>query len=191
MQFARAVKQGELAFVAMLKPVDRDRVEDEDPYKEGPSNRQEPVGPLRNAAGPLHQKDKGKGKVDCPETPIDGLVGLPKDTPDDLRALLHQYRDVFPAALPAGLPPERAVNHAIELEAGATPPSRPTYRMSFVELEELDKQLKEYIGNGWIQPSQSPYGAPILFITKKEGTCRRTVLIPSPSLFSPKLYLVG
>ena len=100
------------------------------------------------------------------------MVGLPEDTPDDLRALLHQYRDVFPAALPAGLPPERAVDHAIELEAGATPPSRPTYRMSFVELEELDKQLKEYIGNGWIQPSQSPYGAPILFVTKKEGTLR-------------------
>ena len=64
------------------------------------------------------------------------------------------------------------VDHGIELEPGAPPPSCPTYRMSFLELEELEKQLKEYLGNGWIRPSQSPYGAPILFVKKKDGTTR-------------------
>jgi transposase InsO family protein len=44
--------------------------------------------------------------------------------------------------------------------------------MSFQELEELEKQLREYTGNGWIRPSQSPYGAPILFVKKKDGTTR-------------------
>ena len=172
MQFASEIEQGEPAFVALLKPVDRDRTTDEDDFDED-SGRQDNVGSSSegNATLRLSRKEKGKGKVDCQEAP-DALAGLPEDTPDDLRALLQTYRDVFPAALPAGLPPERSVDHAIELEAGATPPSRPTYRMSFVELEELDKQLKEYLGNGWIQPSQSPYGAPILFVTKKEGTLR-------------------
>ena len=79
---------------------------------------------------------------------------------------------MFPDALPPGLPPAREVDHAIELEPGAPPPSRPTYRMSFQELEELERQLREYVGNGWIRPSQSPYGAPILFVKKKDGTTR-------------------
>ena len=86
--------------------------------------------------------------------------------------MLLSSRDVFPVALPAGLPPSREVNHAIELELGAPPRSRPTYRMSFLELEELEKQLKEYSDNGWIRPSQSPYGAPILFVKKKDGSTR-------------------
>ena len=97
---------------------------------------------------------------------------VPDGVPDDLAALLRSYEDVFPDALPPGLPPAREVDHAIELEPGAPPPSRPTYRMSFQELEELERQLREYVGNGWIRPSQSPYGAPILFVKKKDGTTR-------------------
>ena len=86
--------------------------------------------------------------------------------------MLRTYSDVFPAALPPGLPPKREVDHGIEWQPGAPPPSRPTYRMTFLELEELEKQLKEYLGNRWIRPSQSPYGAPILFVKKKDGTTR-------------------
>ena len=97
---------------------------------------------------------------------------VPDGVPNDLAVVLRSFWDVFPDALPPGLPPERAVDHAIELEPGAPPPSRPTYRMSFQELEELEKQLREYTGNQWIRPSQSPYGAPILFVKKKDGTTR-------------------
>ena len=89
-----------------------------------------------------------------------------------MKAVLEQFWDVFPKNLPPGLPPQRGVGHRIELEPGAPPPSRPTYHLSHKELEELDTQLKEYLTNGWIRPSQSPYDAPILFVRKKDSTMR-------------------
>ena len=85
---------------------------------------------------------------------------------------VKEYNDVFPEALPRGLPPSRGVEHTIELVQGATPPSRPTYRMSARELEETKKQIDEMLAAGQIRPSQSPYGAPILFVKKKDGTLR-------------------
>ena len=149
MQFAKAVKKGDEAYVAILRPTERN----------GPPAGQH----VGQAAGQL--QDKGKRPADEP-------AGLLEDLPGDLKDLLRSYKDVFPAALPAGLPPRREVDHAIKLEPGAPPPSRPTYRMSFLELEELEKQLKEYSDNGWVRPSQSPYGAPILFVKKKDGSTR-------------------
>ena len=92
-----------------------------------------------------------------------------------LQRLLTQFRDVFPEELPAGLPPSREVDHKIELVPGATPPSRPTYRLSSVELLELKKQLDELTKAGFIQPSKSPFGAPILFVKKKDGSMRMCV----------------
>ena len=89
-----------------------------------------------------------------------------------MQQVILAFQDVFPKQLPAGLPPARGVDHRIELDPGAPPPSRPTYHLSHKELEELDAQLKEYSANGWIRPSQSPYGAPILFVRKKDGTMR-------------------
>jgi hypothetical protein len=88
---------------------------------------------------------------------------------------LSSYRDVFPSDLPPGLPPSREVDHKIELLPGAVPPSRPTYRLSATELAELKKQLEELMKAGFIQPSKSPFGAPILFVKKKDGTMRMCV----------------
>ena len=89
--------------------------------------------------------------------------------------LLGRYRDVFPDELPAGLPPSREVDHKIELTPGSAPPSRPIIRLSANELEELKKQLEELIKAGFIQPSKSPFGAPILFVKKKDGTMRMCI----------------
>jgi hypothetical protein len=89
--------------------------------------------------------------------------------------VLSSFRDVFPDELPAGLPPSREVDHRIELTPGATPPSRPTFRLSEKELVELKKQLEELVKAGFIQPSKSPFGAPILFVKKKDGTMRMCV----------------
>ena len=163
MQFGKAIKNGEQAFTVLLRPVDRDRPLSPDPHGEDPDQRV-PVDSRGAATSKLPETARAGSTV--------GTVDLPEDLPSDLRKLLQKYRDVFPVALPAGLPPSREVDHAIELELGAPPPSRPTYRMSFLELEELEKQLKEYSDNGWIRPSQSPYGAPILFVKKKDGSTR-------------------
>ena len=93
-----------------------------------------------------------------------------------LRAkLLVEFRDVMPDELPPGLPPSRAVDHKIELVANSSPPSRPTFRMSATELVELQTHLAELTKSGFIQPSKSPFGAPILFVKKKDGTTRMCV----------------
>jgi transposase InsO family protein len=89
--------------------------------------------------------------------------------------LISEYRDVFTDALPIGLPPSREIDHRIELIPGSTPPSRPTYRQSASELAELKSQLAELISLGFIQPSKSPYGAPVLFVKKKDGTTRMCI----------------
>ena len=89
--------------------------------------------------------------------------------------LLARFSHVFPDELPAGLPPTREVDHKIELVPGAVPPSRPTFRLSESELVELKKQLDELVKAGFIRPSKSPFGAPILFVKKKDGTMRMCV----------------
>ena len=97
-------------------------------------------------------------------------------TLDRLRvSVVDEYRDVFPDELPPGLPPRREVDHKIELTPGAQPTSRPTFRMSAWELSELKKQLDELTKSGFIQPSKSPFGAPILFVKKKDGTMRMCI----------------
>ena len=93
----------------------------------------------------------------------------------DAQRLLARFSDVFPDELPSGLPPKRDLDHAIELVDGAVAPSRPVYRMSPAELNELKKQLNELIEKEFIQPSKSPYGAPVIFVKKKDGSSRMCV----------------
>ena len=89
--------------------------------------------------------------------------------------IISEFADVFPATLPNQLPPPRKIDHAIELVPGSEPPSRPTYRLSYVEMDELKKQLTDLSEKGFIKPSTSPFGAPVLFVHKKEGTLRLCV----------------
>ncbi|KAL5733419.1 hypothetical protein ACOSQ2_033111 [Xanthoceras sorbifolium] len=78
----------------------------------------------------------------------------------------------MPTELPKKLPPRREVDHQIELEPGIKPPAKALYRMAPPELEELRKQLKDLLDAGCIQPSKVPYGAPVLFQRKKDGSMR-------------------
>ncbi|KAL0534344.1 hypothetical protein IC582_028634 [Cucumis melo] len=85
--------------------------------------------------------------------------------------VVRDYPDVFPEELP-GLPPHREVEFAIELEPGTVPISRAPYRMAPAELKELKIQLQELLDKGFIRPSVSPWGAPVLFVKKKDGSMR-------------------
>lgn len=94
------------------------------------------------------------------------------ELPMEISQVLEEFKDVMPPSLPKELPPKREVDHKIELVPGATPPSAVPYRMAPPELEELRRQLKELLDAGYIQPSKAPYGAPVLFQKKKDGTLR-------------------
>jgi hypothetical protein len=93
----------------------------------------------------------------------------------EVKQLLEEYQDVFPDELPKELPPSRSVDHKIEIVPGSKPPSRPTYKLSLSEMEELKRQLEDLVTHQFIQPSQSPYGAPVLFVKKKDGDLRMCV----------------
>lgn len=92
-----------------------------------------------------------------------------------LRSLLAEFQDVFPPDLPDGLPPERNVAHVIPLEPGARPIYRPMYRLTMREKEEVEKQVADLLKKGFIEPSSSPWGAPILFVPKKNGQLRMCI----------------
>ncbi|KAL0546095.1 hypothetical protein IC582_016000 [Cucumis melo] len=85
--------------------------------------------------------------------------------------VVRDYPDVFPEELP-GLPPHREIEFAIELVLGTLPISRAPYRMAPIELKELEVQLQELLNEGFIRPSVSPWGAPVLFVKKKDGSIR-------------------
>ena len=80
---------------------------------------------------------------------------------------------MFPEDLP-GLPPDREVDFSIDLLPGTAPISKAPYRMALVELKELKEQLKELLEKGYIGPSVSPWGAPVLFC-EKEGRFNETL----------------
>ncbi|GBG64030.1 hypothetical protein CBR_g40277 [Chara braunii] len=94
------------------------------------------------------------------------------DSPSDPRIteLPNAYNDVFEG--PHGVVPDRPICHEIILEDGAVPPSGCISRMSEEELSVLRAQLDDLLEKGWIRPSSSPYGAPVLFVRKKNKDLR-------------------
>ena len=86
-----------------------------------------------------------------------------------LQLLLDKYKDRFPADLPAKLPPDRNVYHTIPLKNSEPPPPRMSYRLSKPEVAELNSQVASLLAKGYIQPSNRPYGHPVLFVKKKNG----------------------
>ena len=85
--------------------------------------------------------------------------------------IVKEFPDVFPDDI-SGLPPDREVEFTIDLIPRIEPISIPPYRMSPAELRELKAQLEELLSKGFIRPSISPWGAPVLFVKKKDGSLR-------------------
>ncbi|XP_070040754.1 uncharacterized protein [Nicotiana tomentosiformis] len=79
-----------------------------------------------------------------------------------------EFPDIFPIDLP-GMPPDRDIDFCIDSAPGTQPISIPPYRMAPSELKELKEQLQDLLDQGFIRPSVSPWGAPVLFVKKKDG----------------------
>nr|GFA61906.1 putative reverse transcriptase domain-containing protein [Tanacetum cinerariifolium] len=88
--------------------------------------------------------------------------------------IVQDFPKGFPGDLP-GLPPARPVEFQIDLILGAAPVARAPYRLAPSEMKELSKQLQELSDKGFIRPSFSPWGAPILFVKKKDGSFRMCI----------------
>ena len=101
--------------------------------------------------------------------------GSGEPMPKAIEEVLDEFKDVMPPELPKRLPPRREEDHKIDLELGAKPPTMEPYRMAPPELEELRRQLKELLDAGFIQPSKAPYGAPVLFQKKHDGSLRMCI----------------
>ena len=91
-----------------------------------------------------------------------------KETVGDV-LVVREFADVFPEEL-HGIPPERQVEFRIDLVPGAAPIAKAPYRLAPPEMQELSTQLQELLDKGFIRPSSSPWGAPILFVKKKDGS---------------------
>jgi hypothetical protein len=88
--------------------------------------------------------------------------------------VVRDFPEVFPEELP-GLPPSRQVEFHIDLIPGAAPVAKSPYRLAPSEMQELSGQLQELLDKGFIRPSSSPWGAPVLFVKKKDGSLRMCI----------------
>jgi hypothetical protein len=102
------------------------------------------------------------------------MLFIPEEFVGDNIRVVRDFLDVFPEKLP-GMPPDREVEFVIDLLPGTARISKRPYRMSVEELKEIKKQLIELQEAGYIRPSSSPWGAPVLFVQKKDGSQRMCV----------------
>jgi hypothetical protein len=84
--------------------------------------------------------------------------------------VVREFADMFPEELPR-MPLERELEFTIDVKLGTQSIARTPYRMLTPELQELKMPLKEFLDVGQICSSVSPWGAPVIFIRKKDGSC--------------------
>jgi hypothetical protein len=85
--------------------------------------------------------------------------------------VVNDFPDAFPEEL-SGMPPDRDIKFVIELKPSTSPIYKTPYRMATSELAELKEHIKELLEKGFICPRSSPWGAPVIFVSKKDGTQR-------------------
>ena len=95
------------------------------------------------------------------------------DMPESIKDVLSKFKDVFPVDLQAGrLPVQLGHEFKTDLQDDTPPVQRPIYKLSPMDLAEAKRQIEYVLEHGFIRPSQSPYGAPMLFAPKKDGGLR-------------------
>ena len=107
------------------------------------------------------------------DTNIPETITFPEHVSAKVRAILEKYKRLFLKR--TTFPKEQGIGTVIDLEPGTKPPYRPCYRLSPAEQKEVEKHIKEMLMQGLIEPSNSPYGAPLLFVAKADGSLRAVV----------------
>ncbi|GJW53896.1 putative reverse transcriptase domain-containing protein [Tanacetum coccineum] len=112
---------------------------------------------------------------ECTLGAVKALMNAKVDEPkmSDI-SVVRDFVDVFPEDL-SGLPPQQQVEFRIDLVPGVTPVAKSPYRLAPSKMQELSGQLQELQDKGFIQPSHSPWGAPMLFVKKKDGSFRMCI----------------
>ncbi|GJV47018.1 retrovirus-related pol polyprotein from transposon 17.6 [Tanacetum coccineum] len=110
----------------------------------------------------------------CPRTEVQKMEDEFTSDYEGEHTGVKKIPEVFPEDLP-GLPPVCQVEFQIDLIPGATPVARAPYRLAPSEMQELSNQLQELADRGFIRPSTSPWGAPVLFVKKKDGSFRMCI----------------
>lgn len=93
----------------------------------------------------------------------------------EMMKLLQEYEVVFQE--PKGMPPVRNQDHKIPLIAGSQPVNMRSYRIPYIQKAEVEKQVREMLESGIIQPSSSPYASPIILVKKKDGSGEFVLII--------------
>jgi hypothetical protein len=119
---------------------------------------------------PEKKRIRFKSTFELKGSKVNSLKGVSMDEVP----VVKEYPDVFPEELP-GMPPNRDVEFIIDLLPGTGPLANRPYKMDIEELKELKQQLKEQLDKGFIQQSSSSWGAPILFVEKKDSSKRLVV----------------
>ena len=99
------------------------------------------------------------------------------ELPSSIESLLQDYKYVFPASVPDGLPPLRGIAYHIDLIPGAALPNRPAYRSNPQETKEIEKQVTELMSKGWVRDSMSPCAVHVILVPKKDGSWRIVLII--------------
>jgi hypothetical protein len=142
----RKARKGARVFLAVIRPVETDHV---------------PL-PVVASVAALSSVPTSVVQPDQPAGPPGSEVPWVSD-------LLSEFSEVFQDPLLADLPPERSEGHSIPTEPGHPPPFRSMYHLSPLEYRELQKQVTKFLKDGILEVSQSPYGAPVLFVPKPNG----------------------
>jgi hypothetical protein len=145
-QVKRLAQKGARVFLAVIRHVESD-----------------PVPPVVGSVAAL--------SPDVPTSSVqpDQAAGPPGGEVPWVSELLSEFSEVFQDPLPPGLPPERLEGHSIPTEPGHPPPFWSMCRLSPLEYRELEKQVTKFLKDGILEVSQSPYGAPVLFVPKPNG----------------------
>ena len=157
-QMKSLIRKGGKAFLGIIERKERDSSDTVDVCA------QDSVGQWSSAATPEDvRSDAGSSAKEHGTTP----------TSSKWINIAGEYPEVFQEV--PGKPPERDIEHKIELEPGTKPTWRGLIRMSPMELEEARRQIAEFKEKQHARSSKSPYSAPVIFVRKKDGTLRMCI----------------